>query len=304
MRKSILVLPAVAAVLTFGAGAAAQASVHPANVVGGLEDGNGTAGYYTQEFGRTYTQVNGSFKLNLPSTDQLFALENGAIGIQLCNNTSGYIAAVGVIDTNAAVPGSWSVVAISGYLAPGTDPTGDGDPCAGVSFWSLLFGHPTGFNTTVLGYLPAGTTVQAQIKEYHHVLVYTVADSNLANFNYAQWKFGGFFNEAGAGTSGDLDILSAPATNDLVDFSGVTATVSTGAKHGFAAWNTVGVASGFPGYAPLITPTAISPSSYACVPGHWLHYGKKHHHTKWVPRKCTGGGASSFSIETGSPVGV
>ncbi len=143
MRKSILVLPAVAAVLTFGAGAAAQASVHPANVVGALADGNGTAGYYTQEFGRTYTQVNGSFKLNLPSADQLFNAQNGAIGIQLCNATSGYVAQLGVIaDPGDARILEWLGTA-SGVPAPG-DRLGDlGRPLRRqlVLRLSSAFGH-------------------------------------------------------------------------------------------------------------------------------------------------------------------
>ncbi len=297
MRKSILAFAAgAAAVLTFGAMTAAQASV-----VGTLSDGNGTAGYYTNSFADIYTQVDGTFKLNLPAVSNLpLIFQNGGIGIELCNSTTGYTAQLGVIAD--AATGAWLVVVDHGFYKFGTGL--NGDPCDGNSlFDEKAFGHPT-----ALGEVPAGTTIQAQIKEGPHGigLIYTVADSALANFNYFLPSFPGFFNEAGAGVTTDIDVLSAPATNDLVDFSGVTATDITGATHGLAYWNAVEVTSGFPGYAPLITPTAITPSGYVCttVKGHWKHLA--HHHKKWIKEKttCTGGGASSFSILTGSPVGV
>jgi hypothetical protein len=305
MRKSLLVLPAAAAVLMFGATAAAQAAPtsHPDSVVGvQLLDGNGTAGWYTNSFGATYSQVDGTFKLNLPSTDQLVsALQNGGIGISLCNATTGYTAQLGVIDTGA---GEWTVVLAKGYLA-NTDPTGDDDPCQGNSFFNEAI---TGFGFTQLGTVPAGTTVQAQIKEVNHGLVYTVADSAVVNFNYFQPSYPGFFNEAGAGVSTDLDILSAPASNDLVDFSGVTATSAAG-THGFAYWNAVSVASGYPGYAPLIDSPSLTPSTFTRTwhPGHRYYWGRKgHRHYRWIKGYWTssGGGPSSFSIFTGSPIGV
>jgi hypothetical protein len=298
MRKSILAAPVVAAAaaLTLGMGAAAQASV-----VGSVSDSGGTAGYYTQSFGDIYTQVNGTFTLNKPSNTQLGILTNGGIGITLCNATTGYTAQLGVIDSGA---GGWTVVLAKGYLHG--DPTGTGSPCDGNTFFNE---HITGLGVTALGTVGAGTTVQAQIKEVHGALVYTVADSDLANFNYVQHSYPGFFNEAGAGVSTDLNVLSAPAVNDLVDFSGVTTTDISGATHGFGFWNAVSVSSGVPGYAPLVTPSALSPASYSCVAGHWKRWttgsGKhKKHHKEWVKKKCTGGGASSFSIITGSPVGI
>jgi hypothetical protein len=299
MRKSILAAPVVAAAaaLTLGMGAAAQASV-----VGAVSDGNGTGGYYTQSFGDIYTQVNGTFKLNLPSNAQFDLLTNGGIGIQLCNATTGYTAQVGVIDDS--VEGTWDVVLAKGYLHG--DPTGTGSPCDGNSFFAE---HVTGFKTTILGEVPAGTTVQAQIKEVRGALVYTVADSDLANFNYVQHSYPGFFNEAGAGVSTDLNLLDGSATNDLADFSGVTTTDVSGATHGFGYWNAVSVSSGTPGYPPVITPGALSPASYTCVAGHWKRWttghGKhKKHHKEWVKRKCTGGGASSFSLLVASPVSI
>jgi len=303
MRKSILAAPVVAAAaaLTLGMGAAAQAGV----VGPPQSDTLGTAGYYTQSFGDTYTQVNGTFTLNKPSNTQLGILTNGGIGIQLCNATTGYTAQLGVIDNGA---GGWYVVrAVGRYYG---DPTGSGSPCNGNLFF------PTGTTgefsfaaPTILGSVGAGTTIQAQIKEVRGALVYTVADSDQNNFNYVQRSFPGFFNEVGAGVSSDLNVLSAPLANDLVDFAGVTATDVSGATHGFGYWNAVAVQSGVPGYDPLIAPGALNPAAYVCVAGHWKRWttghGKhKKHHKEWIKRKCAGGGASNFSIETGSPVGI
>jgi hypothetical protein len=301
MRKSILAAPVVAAAaaLTLGMGAAAQASV-----VGSLSDTNGTAGYYTQSFGALYNQVNGTFKLNEPSNTQFGILTNGGIGIQLCNATNGRYAQLGVVDDSDL--GTWDVVAAVGQYTG--NPVGTGSPCDGNSFFSSI--HVHGFELWNLGQVPAGTTVQGQIQETRGGLVFTAADSNLANFNYflKQWKYG-FFNEAGAGVSTDLNLLSAPATNDLVDFSGVAATTTAGADHGFGYWNAVSVSSGVPGYAALVTPSGLTPPAYSCVAGHWKRWttghGKhKKHHKEWIKKKCTGGGASSFSIETGSPIGI
>ncbi len=298
MRKSILVLPALAAVLTFGAGAA-QASTasipHPNVVVGSLSNTNGTAGYYTNQFGDTYTQVNGSFTLNKPS---LYA--NGGIGIQLCNASTGYAAQIGAI----ANGGGWTVGYFKGYLTG--DPTGTGSPCDGNTFLSVV----TGAGFTALGTVPAGTTVQAQIKEVRHGLVFTVADSGLANFSYFLHSYPGYFNEAAAGISEDMSIISAPATNDLADFFGVTATDSNGVTGGLATWNAVEVSSGFPGYPPLVTTSPITPTTgQVCtwVPGHWSMWRKHAHpHHHWIHghNSCTGGGPSSFSIFAGSPVQI
>lgn len=305
MRKSILAAPfvAAAAALTLGMGAVAQASV-----VGSVSDSNGTAGYYTQSFAVQYKQADATFTLNKPALSYLnsfFSLGDGGIGTQLCNATTGYTAQVGVMPS-ATAPGTWSVVVDSGYYAG--DPTGTGSPCDG----NILF--PSYLRHTVLGQLPAGSTIQVQIREKHHGLLYTVADSNLANFNYFQPSYPGHFNEVGDGVSGDLNVLSAPAVNDLVDFAGVSATSAgrNSQTHGLAYWNAVSVSSGVPGYAPLMTPTPISPSGFSCTwhPGHWVrwitHRGRRViHHRRWVRgyRTCQGGGPSSFSIDTGSPIG-
>ena len=310
MRKSILAAPlvAAAAALTLGVGAAAQASV-----VGSVSDSNGTAGYYTNSFGEQFSGANATFKLNEPALAYLNASVgadgDGGIGAQLCNATTGYTAQVGVIPSKSD-PGTWDVVVARGYYSG--DPTGTGSPCDG----NVLFA--TSLQHTTLGHLPAGSTVKVQIKEtsqghWNHGLLYTVAASNEANFNYFQHSYPGHFNEVGDGVSGDLNLLTAPAVNDLVDFSGVTSTVTDGGTHGLAYGDAVSVSSGVPGYAALIVPGSLTPAAHVCktVYGHWKKWttgsGKnKVHHKRWVKRKttCTGAGASSFSIKTGSPIGV
>jgi len=303
MRKSILVLPAVAAVLTFGMGAAqaATASIpRPDAVVGSVSDTNGTAGWYTNSFGDTYTQVNGSFKLNLANFANF-----GAVGIQLCNSVSGYAAQIGALNN---FDGTWEVGYFTGYLTG--DPTGTGSPCDGNTWLGVDGNTLTHAGFTALGAVPAGGTVQAQIKEVHHGLLFTVADGPLANFSYFLHSYPGYFNEAAAGTAYDWTILSAPAINDLVDFSGVTATDIDGVMQGLAQWNAVQVNSGWPGYPPLLTTTPLVPSTgQTCTwhAGHRVYYGPKgHRHHRWAHghQTCTGGGPSSFSILAGSPVGV
>jgi hypothetical protein len=294
MRKPILALPAIAAVLMFGATAANAATAaipHPNAVVGSLSNTNGTAGYYTTQFGDTFTQVNGSFSLNKPSLTA-----NGALGIQLCNSVTGFAAQLGAV----AVPnGGWLVGFLKGYLNPATGI--NGDPCDGNTFLS-----PSGGGIfTALGTVAAGTTLQAQIKEVDHGLVFTAADGPTANFSYFLHSFPGYFNEAAAGISENMSLISAPATNDLSDFFGVTATDVNGVTGGLATWNAVMVSSGFPGYAPLITPTAITPATgQVCtwVPGHWSQWHHHHHHWMKGHWSCTGGGPSSFSIYAGSPI--
>lgn len=307
MRKSILVLPAIAAVLTLGAGAA-QASTagipRPQVVVGSVTDSNGTAGWYTNSFADTFTQVNGTFQLNLAN----FA-NSGGVGIQLCNSVSGYTAQIGALNNG---DGTWTVGYFTGFLTD--DPTGTGSPCDGNTWLGTGGNFLTGAGFTALGDVPAGGSVQAQIKEVHFGLLFTVADGPLANFSYFLPSFPGFFNEAAAGTAYNTTTLSAPAINDLVDFSGVTATDVNGVTQGLANWDAVQVSSGITGYPPLLTTSAISPASGpVCVttPGHWKHWtswwhGHKHHHKRWIPgsTSCTGGGPSSFSILAGSPIGI
>jgi hypothetical protein len=302
MRKLILALPAVAAALTFGAGAAAQATpavhpngVHPNAVVGGLYTTDGTAGYYTTSFANTYNQANGTFTLNLENI-----ADSGGVGIQLCDSTSGHAAQLGAIPDG---PGTWAIVFWRGFLVG--NPTGDNDPCNG----SILHFGLGGAGVTQLGSVGAGTTVQAQIKEERHGIKFSVADGPVVNFNYFVPSFRGNFNEAAAGVTGDDTTLSAPATNDLVDFTGVTATNQANITHGYAYWNAVSVSSSADGIAPpLIAPSALTPAAATRTwhPGHRYYYGPKgNRHYRWIKGywTSTGAGPSSFSVLAGTPVG-
>ena len=317
MRKSILVLPAVAAVLTFGATAAAQAAPaapHPNAVVGVLEDLNGTAGYYTQSFGTLFERVDGTVKLNLPSIP---FEDNGALGIQLCNATTGHVAQVGL---QADGLGNWIVVADIGTFSTNTLSSNPSDVCDGNFFFNKSI-HVFVGSIYHLGIInkaeAAGAVVRMRITEVDHHVVFTVADSLANNYNYSVYTFEKrhYYNEAGAGMEGDISLISAPAINDIADFSGVTATAEgPDVTDGFGAWNAVEVVSGFPGYAPLIAPSALTPPTgtvRVTHPGHWKKWttgkGKhKHHHKRWIPAytTCGGGGPSSFSIIAGSPIGV
>jgi len=297
MRKSMLVLPALAAMLTFGATGAALASpsVKPDNVVGSLYTTNGTAGWYTNSFANTFRQVNGTFTLNTENVANY-----GGVGIQLCTSTNGHAAQLGAVPLG---PGSgyWAVGYWRGFLFG--NPTGDNDPCNG-GFFGFRGG---GF--TQLGIVPAGTTVQAEIRQTRGGLLFTAADSQLTSFTYFLPSFPGFFNEAAAGTSWNLNILSAPATNDLVDFTNVSAENSAGVNHGFAFWNAVAVSSSKDGIAPpLLTVSLLDPSTAVrtWIPGHRYYYGPKNDRRyRWIGGhwQSSGLGPSSFSILGGTPVG-
>jgi hypothetical protein len=298
MRKSILALPAVAAMLMFGATGAAVASpaAKPDNVVGSLYTTNGTAGWYTNSFANTFKQVDGTFTLNPENVANY-----GGVGIQLCTSTNGHAAQVGAVPLG---PGSglWAVGYWRGFLFG--NPTGDNDPCNGG-----FFGFTGSGGFTQLGIVKAGTTVQAEIKQTRGGLLFSVADGPLVSFTYFLPSFPGFFNEAAAGTSFNLNILSAPATNDLVDFTNVSAMNSAGVEHGFAYWNAVSVSSSKDGIPPpLLTVSLLNPSTAVRTwhPGHRYYYGKPgHRRYRWIKGYWTGSGLgpSSFSLLGGTPVG-
>lgn len=287
MRQSLLAAAVILApVLALGASTVAQGSV-----VGSVSDSDGTAGYYTHASGVRFTQADATVTLNKPALQYLSSSPatggDGAIGTQLCNSVTGFTAEVGVIPSPSD-PGTWEVVVARGLSAGGPAPIA---PCDGNVLLSAHLRH------TVLGELPAGSTVQVQIMvvrlRHHFVLRYTVADSQLVNFDYEQRSRRGHFNQAGDGVTGDLNLLSAPAINDLADFRDVTATTAgrDPQTHGLAYWNAVSVASGVPGYAPLITPGAITPNGFSCRwhRGHWRRWTT----TPARVRSATAGGCTA-----------
>lgn len=320
IRYALAALAAPAMIAGFAGIAQASPAVHPNNVVGSLYDTEGTAGWYTQLFTQTYQKVTGTYSLaNTGRTSSGDIVTNGGVGVQLCNSVGGGNVEVGAEVTQPATeftPAVWSVG--YGYGSLSGDPTGDGDPCTGNSF-------EVDGNFTALEAIPAGQDMQVQLqvaREYGSHGPEGVwfraedATSPIANFNefvpfstLSDDGADGPYTEASAGMSENTNMLSAPAVNDLADFSNLTATDGSGATHGFAAWNAVSVSSSADGQAPaLITPTLIDPSVYARTwhPGHRYYYGPKgHRHYRWIGGywTSTGGGPSSFSIMGGSIVG-
>ncbi len=299
------------------------------------------AGWYTSAFAQTFTQVDATFTLDqeaagigTSTVSGLFGETNtqinGAIGAQLCATTeNGNVAQIGAANLGPVGPGNTYEFAL-GYITGNL--TGlTTDPCVGGG----VIATPNQFN--LLGAFPAGSQVQVQIKQetshgrpsgllFSAQLVNGVTDySYFAACGHEDVAdICGYYNEAGAGLQADTQGLSAPASNDLTDFTGVTAT-SGGVTDGLAHWNAVQVNGSEDGIAPaLLAPTAITPGNgTTCVwhppvwhPGHWksgywVGSGKHRHwvHGRWFPghttpgyRTCSGGGASSFSIEAGTPV--
>lgn len=288
------------------------------------------AGYYTNNFGDLFTQVNGTFSLNaeaegvgiscvngesttststacgyagaVPYTATATVV-NGAIGIQLCNETTGSAAQLGAVYLGT---GEFAVGYVTGTLEGLV-----ADPCVGGG---VLSGSTT---FTSLAEVPVGNSIQGRIRQDGHGVLFTAAlVGGIANYTYYKSTGWIYPNEAGAGLQADTTGLSAPAVNDLTDFSGVTAT-DGGTTNGFAAWNAFQVDGSQDGMAPaLLSPnsslTPLTGGSKTCVwhKGYWVHHYNKHHHPKhwrtWHKgyNVCTviPGGASSFSIYAGTPV--
>ncbi len=265
------------------------------------------AGWYTQAFSDLFNQVDATFTLNpelegigitpVPPT----APPLGAVGAQLCNSTTGEAAQIGAVYTGA---GKFAL----GY-STGTLDGLVGDPCVGGGALEGTTFVPA------LQNIPVGDSVQVQISQDSHGVTFTGAVvGGTSNFDTYVSTGHEYYNEAGAGLQADTTGLSAPAVNDLTDFSGVTATdVNNGITGGLATWNAVQVEGSQDGIAPpLLTPTLISPQSgTTCVwvrgywhKGHWTYHPKRWHRGYWVKGhdSCSGGGASSFSIEAGTPV--
>lgn len=317
MRKLMLVLPTVAALLTLGTGAAqaANAPVPDSLSATVLGDIDGTAGLYTQQFAHQYTATQGTFSLNPDNTKSLVLGFSGALGLQLCNATTGNVAQIGAIENP---PGSHSFTI--GYLTGTLDPADGigGDPCDGNSFlgFSALYNAGTFF---ALGSVPAGHSVEARIEEkfihgFPIGVLFTAEDVTTGVADFQQFVPNsvfafGFFNEAAAGISTNLNVLSAPAVNDIADFSGLTATDMAGVTHGYAAWNAVRVASSGNALPPfLLEPAFVNPSTFIRTwhPGHRYYYGEKgNRRYRWIKGfwTSTGGGPTSYELLGGTPIG-
>jgi hypothetical protein len=345
-RTVISALAALTCTLVMGLGAtAAQAatSMVPASVnstilftgpanAGGITDPvaecatplasctDSMAGYFTNSFGQTFNRVDGTFTLNpeaegigistvaglvVGGVTETSTSINGAIGLQICNETTGEAAQLGAVylGDSTGTP-LFALGYLTGYLNSLTV-----DPCVGGG---VLGGASSSTTFTALtdSGIPAGSTIRAQIQEYGGAVLFTAALANgVANYTYFDSACRWFFpNEAGAGLQVNTTGLSAPASNDLTDFTGVTAT-SDGVTHGFAFWNAVQVQGSQDGIAPaLLSPNnSISPAvaTRTWIPGHRYYYGPKgHRHYRWIGGHWTssGLGASSFSVDAGTPV--
>jgi hypothetical protein len=273
-----------------------------------------------------------------------------AIGLELCDESNGDAAQLGAVnlgDIGTGGADEWA----AGYLT-GTLTGGVTSPVTNACWGSGVIGDASTSTTfTPLGLLADGSTVTGQIKqEYSHSHatgdLFTIeANADLTNYSYfdachtvsltedVTKSYGpdcsAYYNEADAGVQSDLTGLSAPAVNDLTDFTGVTA-VFDGVQSGLAAWNDDTIEASADGVAPaLLAPTALSPAvAQTCVyhpavykydwVGHYGHREYYDHGTKfrWVKgdrheirvklrnayTTCTGGGASSFSVDAGTPV--
>lgn len=284
------------------------------------------AGYYTNAFAQTFTKVDATFTLNAQAegigistihtvdspdnpSGSLATSIRGAIGAQLCQNTSSEAAQIGAAYVGG---GEFALGYTTGDLDGLTS-----DPCVGGGVVGLGVVTPDQFS--LLGVFPAGSKVQTQIQQvYKHghpsgLLFSAQLVGGVTNYTYFLNGHNFYPNEAGAGLQADTAGLSAPASNDLTDFSGVTAT-SQGVTAGLAAWNAVEVAGSQDGMSPaLLTPSdSLSPVSGTNVctnwhAGHRVYWGPKHHrHFRWVKGFCSawshGNAASVFSVSAGTPV--
>ena len=274
---------------------------------GTVTTSQGEAGYYTQSFATVFTQVDGTWDLlptagNLGVTTGDIEATSGAIGLQLCNSSDKYMAQIGVLQTSDA-PATFEVA-----YGAGDSTSTAADPCPDGGL--LGTGSAPRPVATGLTGLVIGDSVQAQIEEYHHGILFTAAVSagGIELTSWSQWISGGpaWFNEAGAGVVQDpANVTACPGGGcgtDLADFSDVYAVTDQGAEGGFADWNPVTVESASNG-SVFVAPGPLSPATgRTCIAGHWVH--RKHHRRHWVAGSCTGGGPSSFSVLTGAPNGV
>jgi hypothetical protein len=202
------------------------------------------------------------------------------------------------------------------------DPTTNEDSCVGNTFEA----NGGAFHGLVNN-VPAGDSVQVRAQVVTHEYgghsgragVWFYGEDTKGLVNFAQFEqFGdsdtfdvtGPFAEAAAGISVDPNELAGPATYALTSFSNVTATFG-GVTHGLAADNAVSVSSSADAQEPwLLTPTLISPNAFVrtWVPGHREYFGPKGHRTgyRWIGGyyTSTGGGASSFVIDSATKVGL
>lgn len=264
MRKSFLVLPALAALALTGCGGSAggHASTPSASASTGTPtspavsptatpppstalDANATAGWDTKSPTTALTAISGSFQLT--TADQS---TSGALGLQLCNSHTGYAVQFGAVPAS----GGWQIGYFTGSLPADTGI--GGDPCAGNQFLSSG-------TVTLLGNLPAGATVHAEITvQPGDKVVLTYAYSAVTSFSHRITISSSTFDEAAAGASYPGITFHGAVVNQITSFTGVSATSADGTTGGLATWQPVLVSSSKTGAPPvLITASSLSPAT-------------------------------------------
>lgn len=285
-----------------------------------LYDEDGTSGWYTQSFGTQYKYIRGSYDLNAQNTDAILLGFGGGQGFQLCNSNSGKFVQAGTVydpGTNTYTFGYLTGVFVTGGIV--TDGTA-GDLCDGNNF---LNEHAFSLGVfTALGTIPQGHEVEASIQVIYGSHgrpdgdLITAEDTTIGVADYQAYlsfhghHSAGYYNEEGGGFNSDVNVLSAPAVNDIGDFTGVCG-IAVGSNHcyGLAEWNAVSVSSSGDGLAPpLMAPTLITPgTAETCttVLGHWGPWYDHHTKRNWHPahKVCSGGGPSSWTVLAGTPIG-
>ncbi len=276
------------------------------------------AGWAANSFADLFTQVDGTFSLNAEAegigVSQVSGVAgytgtthiDGAIGIQLCNESDGDAAQLGAVYVGdvGGTP-SFAVGFLTGTLTGLTI-----NPCWGGGVFQTASANTT---FTHIGLVPAGTLIEAQIAEDGGGVLFTAENLTTGLANYSYWdKAAPWFdpNEAAGGVQTDTTGLSAPAVNDLTDFSDVYAVDANGVQAGFGYWNAIQVDGSQDGMAPaLLEPTALVSNSgpQACHKDwYWVWAGKKHHkhpeHRYHVVCSAPSDVSSSFSVDAGTPV--
>ncbi len=302
MHYKIAAAAIAAAGLTLAGGSAASAAPTPANVIGpvvGTTDG--TAGITSTWLGHFYNSTEATFDLtsqaqNLGTTTSLTA-PNGAQGIGLCNNGSGFAAETGALYTGSAFE--------IAYALGGLKPNG-ADPCRnnGVLNTGAVL-HP------LLSNLAVGDSVTLLISQYAAGVVFSGQDNSTGQsfdqyvattvWHAAVWHPGhwvaghwvgtpghrtwikGFwiaghltpgyrtgihpyYNESLTGVMQNLRNLGGPATNDLVDFSGIFVDGVPLTLFNDQVVDSSGT-GGSPWLAGVATSTTTGPNGEACTLG-------------------------------------
>lgn len=240
MRNRIYASAAAVLALGFTGLMAGTANAAPANPV--VYNSNAEAGYYIQSHNQIhYRDVRATF----PTTQAQLAIStggsltgNGGIGLQLCNNSTGYALQFGLIPDPANDPsnpaaGKFDLAYQTGTLNQ-VNPSSTHDACAtgGTLPFPVTITTLASYNT-----IPVGDTVNLEIFYNHvtgfaHLLVTDAAQGGQESFSV--WIGNHAFSEPGVGVRAlNATGVSAPADIDFADFSGIRVTQVNGVHYAF-----------------------------------------------------------------------